>query len=31
MIESERDLVRFNVIDEFCKELNKEILLSVWN
>lgn len=31
MIESERDLVRFKVIDEFCKELNKEILLSVWN
>lgn len=31
MIESERELVRFNVIDEFCKELNKEILLSVWN
>lgn len=31
MIESERDLVRFNVIDEFCKELNKEILLSVWD
>ena len=31
MIESERELVRFNVIDEFCKELNKEILLSIWN
>lgn len=31
MIESERELVRFNVIDEFCKELNKEILLSVWS
>lgn len=31
MIESERELVRFNVIDEFCKELNKEILLSVWH
>lgn len=31
MIESERELVRFNVIDEFCKELNKEILLSVWD
>ena len=31
MIESERELVRFNVIDEFCKELNKEIVLSVWN
>lgn len=31
MIESERELVKFNVIDEFCKELNKEILLSVWS
>lgn len=31
MIESERDLVKFNVIEEFCKELNKIILLDVYD
>lgn len=30
MLESERELARFNVIDEFCRELNKEILLGVY-
>lgn len=31
MIESEREVARFNIIDEFCKELNKQILLDVYN
>lgn len=30
MLESERELARFNIIDEFCKELNKQILLGVY-
>lgn len=31
MIESERELVNFNVVDQFCKDLNKEILLEVYS
>lgn len=30
MIESERELRRFNLVKEFCEELFKEISLSVW-
>lgn len=31
MIQSERDLANFNIIDLFCRELNKEILLGVYD
>lgn len=31
MILSEREVARFNIIDEFFKDLNSQILLSIWN
>lgn len=31
MIESERDLANFNIVNQFCEELNKEILLGVYD
>lgn len=31
MIESERELANFNIIRQFCEELNKEILLEVYD
>lgn len=30
MIESERDIARFNVIEEYMEDINKYLLLSVW-
>ena len=31
MIEKEREVARFNIVKEFFEELNKEVLLSIWN
>lgn len=31
MIESERELANFNIVRQFCEELNKEILLEVYD
>jgi hypothetical protein len=31
MIEAEREVAKFNIIDDFCRELNKIILLSQWD
>jgi len=31
MIESERELANFNIVRQFCEELNKEILLGVYD
>lgn len=31
MIESERELAAFNIVRQFCEELNKEILLNVYD